>query len=207
MSAPWCGWMMLALLLCAVLGEMFQPGVISQAHASLLAQNDRTYKNAPTNFQGQLMMTIFRIGTMAMGLYLCLYTGGNAGFGVYAALCGLVIAMIVVKMLCNNLLDYTFQISRRFMPPYEQYGDITTIVAYILYPALLVMLRVDDLLVNRWLVGSVIALFLLMWLYRLARNYVQSFAALAYVVLYIGTLEILPLGFLFYLGSKTISIL
>ena len=177
MSAPWCGWMMLALLLCAVLGEMFQPGVISQAHASLLAQNDRTY------------------------------TGGHAGFGVYAALCGLVIAMIVVKMLCNNLLDYTFQISRRFMPPYEQYGDITTIVAYILYPALLVMLRVDDLLVNRWLVGSVIALFLLMWLYRLARNYVQSFAALAYVVLYIGTLEILPLGFLFYLGSKTISIL
>lgn len=195
------------MLLCAVLGEIFQPGVISQAHASLLSQNDRTYKDAPVNFQGQLLMTIFRIGTIAMGLYLCLYTGGQSGFGVFAALCGLVIALILVKMLCNNLLDYTFQISRRFMPPYEQYSDITTITTYLLYPALLVMLRVDNLVLNRWLVGVVAALFLLMWLYRLARNYVHSFAGLAYVVLYIATLEILPLGILFYLGLKTISII
>ena len=198
---------MLVLLLCAVLGEIFQPGVISQAHASLLSQNDRTYKDAPVNFQGQLLMTIFRIGTIAMGLYLCLYTGGQSGFGVFAALCGLVIALILVKMLCNNLLDYTFQISRRFMPPYEQYSDITTITTYLLYPALLVMLRVDNLVLNRWLVGVVAAIFLLMWLYRLARNYVHSFAGLAYVVLYIATLEILPLGILFYLGLKTISII
>lgn len=198
---------MLVLLLCAVLGEIFQPGVISQAHASLLSQNDRTYKDAPVNFQGQLLMTIFRIGTIAMGLYLCLYTGGQSGFSVFAALCGLVIALILVKMLCNNLLDYTFQISRRFMPPYEQYSDITTITTYLLYPALLVMLRVDNLVLNRWLVGVVAALFLLMWLYRLARNYVHSFAGLAYVVLYIATLEILPLGILFYLGLKTISII
>ena len=198
---------MLVLLLCAVLGEIFQPGVISQAHTSLLSQNDRTYKDAPVNFQGQLLMTIFRIGTIAMGLYLCLYTGGQSGFGVFAALCGLVIALILVKMLCNNLLDYTFQISRRFMPPYEQYSDITTITTYLLYPALLVMLRVDNLVLNRWLVGVVAALFLLMWLYRLARNYVHSFAGLAYVVLYIATLEILPLGILFYLGLKTISII
>lgn len=198
---------MLVLLLCAVLGEIFQPGVISQAHTSLLSQNDRTYKDAPVNFQGQLLMTIFRIGTIAMGLYLCLYTGRQSGFGVFAALCGLVIALILVKMLCNNLLDYTFQISRRFMPPYEQYSDITTITTYLLYPALLVMLRVDNLVLNRWLVGIVAALFLLMWLYRLARNYVHSFAGLAYVVLYIATLEILPLGILFYLGLKTISII
>ena len=198
---------MLVLLLCAVLGEIFQPGVISQAHTSLLSQNDRTYKDAPVNFQGQLLMTIFRIGTIAMGLYLCLYTGGQSGFGVFAALCGLVIALILVKMLCNNLLDYTFQISRRFMPPYEQYSDITTITTYLLYPALLVMLRVDNLVLNRWLVGVVAAIFLLMWLYRLARNYVHSFAGLAYVVLYIATLEILPLGILFYLGLKTISII
>lgn len=205
MSAPWCGWTMLALLLCAVLGELLQPGVISQASASLLSQNDRTYKNAPTNFSGQLMITLFRIGTAAMGLYLCLYTGGQSGFGIYAALCGLIFALLLVKMLCNNLLDYTFQIIRRFMPAYEQYGDIATIATCILYPALLIMLRVDNIILNRWLVGSIAVLFLLMWLYRLARNYIQSLKSMVYVVLYMSTLEVLPLGLLFYLGSKTIS--
>ena len=207
MSAPWCGWTMLALLLCAVLGELLQPGVISQASSSLLSQNDRTYKNAPTNFPGQVMITMFRIGTAAMGLYLCLYTGGQSGFGVFATLCGLIVALLLVKMLCNNLLDYTFQISRRFMPAYEQYGDITTIATCILYPALLIMLRVDNILMNRWLVDSIAVLFLLMWLYRLARNYIQSLGSILYVGLYLGTLEVLPLGLLFYLGSKTISII
>ena len=207
MSAPWCGWTMLALLLCAVLGELLQPGVISQASSSLLSQNDRTYKNAPTNFPGQVMITMFRIGTAAMGLYLCLYTGGQSGFGVFATLCGLIVALLLVKMLCNNLLDYTFQISRRFMPAYEQYGDITTIATCILYPTLLIMLRVDNILMNRWLVGSIAVLFLLMWLYRLARNYIQSLGSILYVGLYLGTLEVLPLGLLFYLGSKTISII
>ena len=206
-SAPWCGWTMLALLLCAVLGELLQPGVISQASYSLLSQNDRTYKDAPTNFPGQMMMTLFRIGTAAMGLYLCLYTEGHCGFGIFAVLCGLIVALLLIKMLCNNLLDYTFQISRRSMPPYEQYGNIATIATCILYPALLIMLRVDNILVNRWVVGSIAVLFLLMWLYRLARNYIQSLGSIIYVALYIGTLEVLPLGLLFYLGSKTISII
>ena len=207
MSAPWCGWTMFALLLCAVMGEVLQPGVISQASSSLLSKNDRTYKAAPTNFMGQLMMTLFRIGTIAMGLYLCLYTGGHYGFGAYMALGGIVIATLLVKMFCNGVLDYTFQISRRFMPAYEQYGDIITIASCILYPALLVMLRVGNCTVSRWIVGSVAVLFLMMWLYRLARNYIRSLGAMVYVVLYVCTLEVLPLGMLFYLGSKTISIL
>lgn len=198
---------MLALLLCAVLGELLQPGVISQAHSSLLSHNDRTYKDAPANFMGQMMMTLFRIGTAAMGLYLCLYSGGQCTFPVFAALCGLIITLILGKMLCNQLLDYTFQISRRFMPAYGQYGDITTMTACILYPALLVMMRVSNPIVNRWLVGCIAVLFLLMWSFRLMRNYMQSFNAMIYVLLYIGTMEVLPLGLLFYLGSKTISII
>ena len=207
MSAPWCGWTMLALLLCAVLGELLQPGVISQASSSLLSHNERTYRDAPVNFPGQAMMTLFRIGTIAMGLYLCLYTGGPYRFGVFAALCGIIGAILIGKMLCNSLLDYTFQISRRFMPAYEQYGDITTITTCILYPVLLVMMRIESLIINRWLIGSVAVLFLLMWLYRLVRNYIQSPMAILYVALYIFTLEVLPLGLLFYLGLKTISIL
>ena len=109
MSAPWCGWTMLVLLLCAVLGELAQPGVISQASASLLSRNDRTYKNAPVNFIGQSLITLFRIGTLAMTLFLCFYQKGNFGFGTFILLCGIIFAILLMKMLCNTLLDYTFQ--------------------------------------------------------------------------------------------------
>ena len=207
MSAPWCGWTMLALLLCAVLGEVLQPGVISQAASSLFSRNERTYRDAPVNFPGQLMMTLFRIGTIGMGLYLCLYTDGEYGFGEYAALCGVILAVLVGKMLCNGILDYTFQISRRFSPAYEQYGDITTIVSCILYPALLVAMRIGSSTVNGWILGSVAVVFLLLWIFRMARNYIQSPMAIIYVALYICTLEVIPYGLIFFLGSKTISMI
>lgn len=207
MSAPWCGWTMLALLLCAVLGEVLQPGVISQAASSLFSRNERTYRDAPVNFPGQLMMTLFRIGTIGMGLYLCLYTDGEYGFGEYAALCGVILAVLVGKMLCNGILDYTFQISRRFAPAYEQYGDITTIVSCILYPALLVAMRIGSSTVNGWILGSVAVVFLLLWIFRMARNYIQSPMAIVYVALYICTLEVIPFGLIFFLGSKTISMI
>lgn len=198
---------MLVLLLCAVLGEVFQPGVISQAASSLFSRNERTYRDAPVNFPGQLMMTLFRIGTIGMGLYLCLYTDGEYWFSEYAALCGVILVVLVGKMLCNGILDYTFQISRRFSPAYEQYGDITTIVSCILYPALLVSMRIGSSTVNGWILGSVAVVFILLWLFRLTRNYIQSPMAIVYVVLYICTLEVLPMGLLFYFGSKTISII
>ena len=207
MSAPWCGWTMLALLLCAVLGEVLQPGVISQAASSLFSRTERTYRDAPVNFPGQLMMTLFRIGTIGMGLYLCLYTDGNCGFGEYAALCGVILAVLVGKMLCNGILDYTFQISRRFAPAYEQYGDIITIVSCILYPALLVAMRIGSSTVNGWILGSVAVVFLLLWISRMARNYIQSPMAIVYVALYICTLEVIPFGLIFFLGSKTISMI
>lgn len=207
MSAPWCGWTMLALLLCAVLGEVLQPGVISQAASSLFSRNERTYRDAPVNFPGQVMMTLFRIGTIGMGLYLCLYTDGEYGFGEYAALCGVILAVLVGKMLCNGILDYTFQISRRFSPAYEQYGDIITIVSCILYPALLVAMRIGSSTVNGWILGSVAVVFLLLWIFRMARNYIQSPMAIVYVALYICTLEVIPYGLIFFLGSKTISMI
>ena len=198
---------MLALLLCAVLGEVLQPGVISQAASSLFSRNERTYRDAPVNFPGQVMMTLFRIGTIGMGLYLCLYTDGEYWFGAYAALCGVILAVLVGKMLCNGILDYTFQISRRFSPAYEQYGDIITIVSCILYPALLVAMRIGSSTVNGWILGSVAVVFLLLWLFRMARNYIQSPMAIVYVALYICTLEVIPYGLIFFLGSKTISMI
>ena len=76
---------MLGLLLCAVLSEALQPGVITQAATSYMARAERTYKAAPNNFFGQLLITLFRIGTWSMALFLCFYTEGNASGWSFAA--------------------------------------------------------------------------------------------------------------------------
>ena len=198
---------MLGLLLCAIIGEWFQPGVVSQAHSSLAVRTDRLYKDAPVNFFGQLFITLFRIGTLALALCLC-WPGENAfTFTAFAVVCGMTIALLILKMLCHVLLDYTFQFSRRFGAPYEYYGNLFTLIALVLYPALLVLLRVSSPHAARWIVGIVMSLFILLWAYRTVRTYAMSPMALVYILLYICTLEIMPYVGLAYLSAKTIDLL
>lgn len=207
LSAAWSGWTMLALLLCAVLGEFFQPGVILQAPASLLAHTDRTYKDAPTNFQGQVLISIFRIGTLGMALCLCVCPDEHFRFISFMIVCCIIVAVLVIKMLSNILIDYAFMLSRRFAPAYEHYGNIFTLAACALYPCLLVLLRIGDTHTARWVLAIAAILFMGMWTYRAIRFYVVSPMALVYLTVYLGTAELLPFGALYYLTSKMIFVL
>ena len=191
-NAPWCAWMMLLLLLCGILGEWFQPGVISQAHTALVVRNDRIYKEAPVNFMGQLLISLFRIGTLAMALWLCLTPESHYSFAAFWAVSGMMLVLLVVKMLCNWLLDFTFMLTRRFGAPYEHYGNLFTLMALVLYPTLLVLLRFSSPVATRWIVGIIALVCILVWIYRMIRTYITSPMAMVYLLLYICTLEILP---------------
>lgn len=198
---------MLSLLLCAILSEWLQPGIITQAHESLIAKTDRTYKESPNTFFGQALIILFRIGTVAMALCLCIYKDADLSFAVYGMVCGLVVALLLVKMLFNVIVDYTFELSRRFGSAFGLYADIATLAILALYPLVLVMLRVDNPGLTQWGTGIVALIFIGMWIYRSARLYIVSLKAVLYFVLYIATMEVLPFVALYVLSAKMISIL
>ena len=206
-NASWSGWVMLFLLLFAIVGEYMQPGIITQAYQSLRPRIERVYKDAPNNILSQILITFFRIGTLAMALCLCFAEEATFSFAAFAAVSGLIVAVLMVKMLCNALVDYTFILSRRFMPIYEHYANIFTLTTCILYPCLLVLLRVGNEMAVRWVLGIVTIFFVTLWIYRSARTFIQSPLAIIYFLLYIVTLEVLPIGALLYFASKTITLI
>lgn len=197
---------MFVLLLCAILSEYMQPGVITQATTSLFARTDRTYKDSPTNFIGQTLITFFRVGTLAMALCLCICTDEQFRFVPFLTICGIIVAMLVLKMCCNWLLDYTFMLSRRFSPVYEHYGNIFTIAICALYPCLLVLLRIGNPTVSLWVLGIIALLFFGMWTYRTIRIYAVSPMSIIYLIIYLCTLELLPFGAVYYISSQTLSL-
>ena len=207
MSASWCSWIMLGILLCAVLSEYFQPGVIVQAKNSLMAQTDRLYKESPANFMGQLLIGMFRLGTISMAMYLLCANDHVFSFKGFWVVYGLVLAVLGVKMISHVCVDYTFGISHRFGAMYEHYGNIVTLVTLILYPIVLVLLRIDHPELNKWLIGGVAVLFFILWLYRSWRQFVQHPAAIPYLIIYLCTLEIFPLALLYIVCEQTIAIL
>ena len=206
-SAAWSGWTMFILMLCAVLSEVFQPGVITQAHVSLIARSNRNYKESPTTFMGQVFITLFRIGTLAMTLCLCLYTEGCFSLTTYAAVCGLCLAVLLIKMLCNTILDFTFTLTRRNSVAYEHYANIATIATILLYPATLVLLRIGNPIAGQWILAIIAFLFIAMWAYRGGRLFISSPMAVFYFAVYMCTLELLPLAVLYLSSAKLITII
>ena len=198
---------MLTILLCAVLSEYFQPGVIIQAKNSLMAQTERMYKESPATFMGQLLIGMFRVGTIAMATYLCCTDNGCFSISGFGVICGIVLAVLAIKMLCHVCLDYTFGISRRFGDPYEHYGNIVTLITILLYPAILILMRVDNIALNRWLIGGLGALFMLVWFYRSWRQFVSTPLAVPYMLVYTATLELLPITAIYLFSESTIAIL
>ena len=196
---------MLGLLLCAILSEYSQPGVITQAGLSLRARTDRMYKDSPTTFFGQTLITLFRLGTLAMALCMCFSANGHFSFLTYLAANGLIIAVLLVKMLCNVLLDYTFMLSRRFGAMHEHYSNIGTLACLILWPAILILQYCESTQANRWTLGVTAILFFGLWIYRSSVQYMRSPMAVVYLLLYWCTLELLPAAVLIYLSAKTIT--
>jgi len=190
---------MLVLGFCAVMGEVFQPGVISSASESLFAHANRTYKQAPDNFPGQMLLTLFRIGIPALALCLFLDVHSLAAYGVAAAM---MVAMMVVKRLCDRVLDYTFHLRVAAGGVRTHYANIGTLSSMMLYVCLLVLLQTGSVTANRWIIGICALLFVMMVTYRLARIYVTDAKAILYLGIYILTLEVLPLGALVVITSQ-----
>lgn len=204
-SAVWCSWLMLALLICGILSELFQPGVVSQAKSSLSVQTERVYKESPSNFMGQLMISLFRIGVLSMAFYLCCDATGSFSFTGFWVIFGLVLVLHVVKMLMSGSVDFTFRLTRRFGNAYEHYGNILTLVTAVTYPVLLVLMRYGALSVNRWVLGSLGVVFLLLWSFRTFRQFVTTPRAILYVLMYICTVELLPWVMLYIFSNQLIS--
>ena len=172
-----------------------------------LLQLDRLYKDAPTNFMGQLLISFFRIGTVGMALCLCWETTGSFPYRLFWMMSGMVFLVFVVKMLCTALLDYTFSLSRRFGTPYEHYGNLWTLMTLVLYPAVLILLRCASPVATRWTLGIAVGVLVLLWLYRIIHTYMIAPKAILYVLIYICTLELLPFAGVAYLSAKMISML
>ena len=108
-------------------------------------------------------------------------------------------------MLMNIGTDYTFRLSKQFGNGYEHYGNILTLGTLLLYPAVLVLMRFGEPVLNRWIIGGIGVLFIATWIYCAFRQFVHSPRAILYLLVYIATVEILPWMFVYMLSNQIIS--
>ena len=207
-SAPWVGWTMLGLLFLAVLSELMQQGALLGSFALVFQKVERTYHDPHRNAPGQLCINLFRTGTFALALYLFCYVGGTLRFGhwqvvlfsdeafrfsKYLLVLLVVFGVDTLKYVLTLWVNYTFQISQRIALISMHYDSLWTVINSAFYLLLLVLLPVDSAAVIFWGFVVLCAVALLLIGVKWLRVFYAGPASLLYILLYLLTLEVLPL--------------
>lgn len=199
---------MLFLLAFAVLSELMQPGVLLGSFALVFSKVERTYHDPHRNIPGQLCINIFRMGTFALALYLFCYVGGTLHIGnwevqflsdktflfsKYLLVLLVVFGVDTVKYLLTLWVNYTFQISHRFTLISMHYDSLWTVINSAFYLLLLVLLPVDSPMIIFWGFWALCIVALLLIGVKWLRVFYSRLPSLLYIVLYLLTLEVLPI--------------
>ena len=220
---------MLGLPICAILAGVFQPAVIRQGFVSLFSKVERSYNDSPMNYIGQALLFVFRAGIVGMAIYLFTYNSDLATqvnsseplwcgsrlvgitlptappmeflFSRYMTIMGAVAAMEVVKYLVSLLLNYTFQLSRQFATLFAHYTYVSTSICCVLYPLLLLIIYFGSQALTTIGLCVMMSVCWLVLFIKWIRVFFTDIASVVYVVLYILTIEVLPLLTLTYIFS------
>lgn len=200
---------MLGLAICAVSAGVFQPAVIRQGFVSLFSKVERSYNDSPMNYVGQVLLFVFRAGIVGMAIYLFTYNShlathtadGEFLFSRYMTIMGAVAATEIVKYLVSLLLNYTFQLSRQFATLFAHYTYVSTSICCVLYPLLLLIIYFGSQALTTIGLCVMMSVCWLVLFIKWIRVFFTSIPSVIYVLLYILTIEVLPLLTLTYIFS------
>ena len=187
-------WLMFFLLLCGILAEVLQPGTLKLAFRTTFTRLERTFGDRANNFMSSLLLNVFRIGTLAMSLYVFTYHALSFSLLTYTYIVLLIIAIVLVKNLLVWLVSYTFEMRRATMTFLPQYDNLWTIFCLVLYPINLLYINVLQGAAFFWVFMAIVIVFVLLMMFKFLQNFYTGLQSLPYLFLYMLTLELVPLG-------------
>lgn len=198
MSEPWTAWILLLLLALAGLANVLQPGVVVSGFSTIVTKPERQYTDIQRTVLGQICLHLFQIGTLAMAYYLFCYRSGDFTILRYGVILLLVALVYGLKVLVMLLVGYTFQLQKRCASIMVHYGNLLCVFCCALYPLLLLMYSGGTTMWLQVLDVGIVTAYVLLVVFKYCRAYLQSPMALVYILLFVLTVDVLPILGVYY---------
>ncbi len=193
LTEVWTMWTMLALLVCGVLSIAGQPGFLLVAFRGVFTKMERTYSDAGRSWMNVIGCTIFRVGVLAMALYVFFFESGDFVMWRYWVLVLLILGLELLRWGCSMAVTYVFGLRQGLDESRAYYDNLWLVSSVILYPVTLLMIN-WGIGTGGWIAMCSLFLFFLITLtVRLFRVYVVKWTSVIYILLYVVTLEVLPI--------------
>ena len=158
-------------------------------------------KTTMNNFQSRLLLTIFSTGIFSLYAYY-LYFDPKSGFHIstYMSFCLATSAFLLFKLLFFQLIGYVFLDNTLLKLARESYFNVMYYLGIVLFPLLIFQIYFPTNLNHSTGIASLIicTIAAILVIIKLFQIFFRKIVASFYILLYLCTLEILPLIILFW---------
>ena len=202
-SASWVMWVLFGLLLLALCVGFLGSDIAALAR-SLFSKSDRMYVDR--NTQGILQTIIvqsFRIGVIALVGYLWIYNANDFAIVNYLLVVGIVASLLLVQWLLLKGIGNVFLPQKQLAIAMEQRSVVCNAMAMLLWPIALVMIYIGKE-ASTVLCGIAGGVYVVLICVKYMQLFYQNVLSIGYMLLYVISLEVLPLCAALFWAQKLI---
>lgn len=190
-STSWVSWIMLVLLLLNMLNRFFVEDMAIVLRG-MFSYSDRSYIGV--SWSKRVTAGIYRVGVLALVLNLLFMVQTNDFvFVKYLLVMGIVVLYFFVQQVLARFVALVFLSSKQRESAFEQRMCISNAVFSLLWPCALLMQWISNANFKIVICCVMAGFFLILLLLRAIQMFGKNVLSYSYVLLYIITLEVVPL--------------
>ncbi len=184
---------MLFGLMVLFLLNHFSQMAIAESIRSVFSRAERNYGGRTKGIGGTIGAMVFRLGMIALIVYLVMDNGEAFTIFKYLKIVGVVMCIYALQMLLATIVGFVFLPSMQMVIMTEQYDSIRNLVCVLLWPVALLIMNIPNKLMMYILCGLVAIVFTSVVLVKGVQFFYRNALTPFYIILYFTSLEVVPM--------------
>lgn len=192
-SESWVYWILLLFFVLVAVNRSVRDSVVVALRNSF-SHSERVYGGQSQNILAISTAWIFRVGVLAMAIYVLSYTSEQFTFMAYTKILGVVALIEVIRHILLLGVGWVFLSNNQLANGIGQLELVRNVVCVLLLPVLLLLIRLNYPMLHFILLGIIGLAFTVLVIAKSTLLFYKNILSIFYIFLYFIYLEIIPVA-------------
>lgn len=192
-SESWVYWILLLFFVLVAVNRSVRDSVVVALRNSF-SHSERVYGGQSQNILAISTAWIFRVGVLAMAIYILLYTSEQFTFMAYTKILGVVALIEVIRHILLLGVGWVFLSNNQLANGIGQLELVRNVACVWLLPVLLLLIRLNYPMLHFILLGIIGLAFTVLVIAKSTLLFYKNILSIFYIFLYFIYLEIIPVA-------------
>ena len=193
LSESWVYWILLLFFVLVAVNRSVRDSVVVALRNSF-SHSERVYGGQSQNILAISTAWIFRVGVLAMAIYILLYTSEQFTFMAYTKILGVVALIEVIRHILLLGVGWVFLSNNQLANGIGQLELVRNVVCVLLLPVVLLLIRLNYPMLHFILLGIIGLAFTVLVIAKSTLLFYKNILSIFYIFLYFTYLEIIPVA-------------